>query len=64
MPEKWTGELLCRMHLNRIRAKEVAQELGVTEAYVSLVLSGRRCPKNAQQDFNLAVDRIAERRTA
>lgn len=38
LPEKWTGRLVGKMHCNRVTYDELAEELGVTKAYVSLIL--------------------------
>ena len=49
MPEKWTGVLVGKMHNNRITQQDIADELGTTKAYVSMILSGSKTPKNARQ---------------
>ena len=51
MPDKWTGELLGRMHNERVTRKELAKQLGVGSAYVTMVLNGNRNPPNAEQRF-------------
>lgn len=58
MPEKWTGELVGLMHNNRITAQQLADELGCTKAYVSMVLNGARTPRGAKERFEEAVKRI------
>lgn len=58
MPEKWTGELVGRMHNERVTGEMLAIKLGVTKSWVSMVLNGARCPKDAEQKFNAAVDEI------
>ncbi len=62
MPEAWTGELVKRMHLNRVSAKELAEQAGVTNAYVSMVLNGARNPKGAREKFETALDAILDKR--
>lgn len=62
MPEKWTGRLVGRMHNERITYEEVANELGVTRNYVSMVLNGKRKPPNAKERLQAAVDNIVQRR--
>ena len=47
-PQKWTGVLVGRMHNARITLKDIAEELGTTEAYISMILNGSRMPKNAK----------------
>lgn len=58
MPEKWTGELVGRMHVNRITAKELAQHMGLRHEYVSAVLNGKRSPSGAEERFVQALDEI------
>ena len=64
MVEKWTGRLVGRMHNERIKAEEVAAELSVTTAYVSMVLNGKRHPKGARERLEQAVaDIVARKKT-
>ena len=63
MPEKWTGELLGRMHNARVNAADLAAELGCTKAYVSMVFNGARCPANAQERFESAFQAVLAKRT-
>ena len=58
MPEQWTGDLVCRMHLHRIPQKRLAEALGVTPEYVSMVLNGHRTPPGAQARFSAALERL------
>lgn len=62
MVEKWTGRLIGKMHNERIRAEEIATELGITPAYVSMVLNGKRKPPGAKDRFEGAVHAIIEKR--
>jgi transcriptional regulator with XRE-family HTH domain len=62
MPEKWTGELIGKMHNNRINYDEIAAEMGVTKAYISMILNGSRNPEGAQERMEKAVDAIIARR--
>lgn len=59
MPAQWTADVIGIMHLNGIAKKQLAIELGVTPEYVSMVLNGHRTPKNAEQTFRAAVDRLS-----
>lgn len=61
MPEKWTGDLVGLMHNNKISAQSLADELGVTNRYVSMVLNGHRTPKGAEDQFRAAVNRLIEK---
>lgn len=62
MPKNWTGELVGLMHDWDITQKQLADELGVTDRYVSMVLKRRRHPEGAEQRFRDAVDRIIARK--
>lgn len=61
MIESWTGVLVGKMHNNKITLNDVAQELGVTTAYVSMILNGARNPANAQERLECAVATIIDR---
>ena len=58
MPAQWTGNLVGRMHNSRISNRELADKLGVTNKWVSMVLNGHRSPKDAEQRFNAALDEL------
>lgn len=58
MPAQWTGILVGKMHCHCISNKRLAQELGCTQEYVSMVLNGHREPPGAEERFNKAVQEI------
>ena len=62
MVEKWTGKLVGRMHNERIKAEDIAAELGVTAAYVSMILNGKRKPAGAKERFEAAVTAIVQKK--
>lgn len=62
MPDKWTGDVVKKMHLNEISRADMANELGCKPEYVSMVLNSRRRPTNAKQKFTDAVNNIIERK--
>lgn len=64
LPKKWTGDLVGLMHDNKISKTLLADELGVTREYVSMVLNGHREPAGAEQKFRDAVQHIIERKRA
>ncbi len=61
MPEKWTGRLIGKMHNNCITYEQLANEIGVNKAYISMILNGRRKPSGIQERLEGAVQRIIER---
>ena len=62
MVEKWTGRLIGKMHNNGVSTTDLAAELGVTKAYVSMILNGARKPPDAKSRLETAVDAIIARR--
>ena len=60
LPKKWTGNLVGLMHNERVSFSELAEELNVTNRYVSMVLNGHRDPVGAEEKFTEALDRIIQ----
>lgn len=58
MKEKWTGHLVGKMHNNDVSYEQLAKHLGVTKAYVGMVLNCKRTPPNAKERFETAVNEI------
>ena len=58
LPKNWTGDLVGLMHVHKISKKQLADHIGVTREYVSLVLNGHREPKGAEEQFKAAVNEI------
>lgn len=62
MPEKWTGVLIGEMHNNGIKQKELADELGITNAYAGMILRGERKPPNIKQRMEEALKNLISER--
>lgn len=62
MPEPWTGDLIGKMHVNRVTFDDLAAEMNCTKSYVSMILNGARSPAGAQDRMNAAFDRVLEKR--
>lgn len=62
MVEKWTGRLIGRMHNERVTYDELAEELGVTKSYVSMILHGTRKPAGIKERMEAAFDAILQRK--
>lgn len=60
MPEQWTADIIGKMHLNHITAKQLSAQLGYNPKYVSAVLNGHRCPKKAEKTFREALHTLIE----
>ena len=48
MPEKWTGEVVGLMHVNRISYQMLADRIGWNVKYLSTVMNGHRKPAGAE----------------
>lgn len=62
MPEAWTGDLVGRMHNAEVTYDDLAAEVGCGKSYLSMVLNGKRNPKDAEKKFNAAFARVIEKR--
>ena len=60
MPKEWTGDVVGLMHVHKITNQQLAEHLGVTDRYVSMVLNGHRDPDGAYERFRSAVEEIVE----
>ena len=64
MPEQWTADIIGKMHLNCITAKQLSAQLGYNSKYVSTVLNGHRSPKNAEKKFRQAQNELIQQKQA
>lgn len=62
LPKEWTGNLVGLMHNNEISFAELADELGVTNRYVSAILNSHKEPAGAEERLREAVNRIILRK--
>ena len=62
MLEKWTGTLVGKMHVNRVTYEELANEMGVTKSYVSMILNGSRKPPEIRKRMEAAFDAVIAKR--
>jgi transcriptional regulator with XRE-family HTH domain len=60
--EKWTGDLVGKMHNARVTYQEMADEMGVKKSYISMILNGSRKPKGIKQRMEDAFTSILEKR--
>ena len=61
-PAAWTGDLVGKMHVNRVKRSDLAKELGVTEAYISMMLNSKRNTKGMQEKLERAYDSVIAKR--
>ncbi len=62
MVEKWTGRLVGRMHNERVTYDELAAEMGVGKAYVSMILNGKRKPGGIKERMESAFAAVMAKR--
>lgn len=58
MLAQWTADVVGQMHKWKITMKQLADHLGVSREYVSMVLNGHREPAGAEVKFRAAVDAL------
>lgn len=61
---EWTAEVVGRMHLAGITGKQLAEECGITNSYLSTVLHGKKGDATTQQRILAALERLEGQRTA
>lgn len=64
MPEAWTGDLIGRMHNERVTYDDLAAEMGVGKSYLSMIFNGARKPAGAEQRLNNAFNAVLAKRKA
>ncbi len=63
MPAQWTGKIVGELHNNKLTAKELANELGWHDKYLSQVLNREHPPKDAQQKVTEALERLIRKKS-
>ena len=58
MVEKWTGALIGKMHNNGIKQVELAEKLGISNAYAGMILRGERKPPNIREKMEQALNEL------
>ena len=56
--EQWMGDAVGKMHVNKITQTQLANHLGVSGDYVSMILNGKKVPKGAKERIMGAIDEI------
>ena len=62
MPAQWTADLIGKMHLAGVTAKQLAEEANLNPKYLSGILNGHYEPKNAEQTLRMALNRLVEKK--
>lgn len=58
MLEAWIGEAVGRMHIAGIEHRQLAEHMGVSQGYVSMILNGKKTPADAEQRVMKALDEL------
>lgn len=61
MLAQWIGEIVGQMHNSKISKSQLAEHMGVSREYVSMILNGHRCPIGAEERLRAAVKELAEK---
>lgn len=61
MLAQWIGEVVGQMHRNKISKSQLAEHMGVSREYVSMILNGHRYPEGAETRFRSAIAEIVQR---
>ncbi len=56
--EAWTGEIVGLLHINNLTQADIAEQMGVTKEYVSMLLNGKKKAKGAEERMRLAISEI------
>lgn len=62
--EHWIAEVVGLMHIHKITQMDLAKHIGVTNDYISLILRGKKSPKNIEKRLKIAVDEIIKQKNA
>lgn len=60
MPAKWTGDIVAMLHVHGISQKQLAEQMGLTRQYVSLVLAGNKNPSDMESRMRAAIREIID----
>ena len=64
MLAQWIGDFVGRMHRHRVTITQMAQEMGVTREYLSMILNGHREPPDVEEKMRAALKRLKEQKGA
>lgn len=63
MPEAWTGNLIGKMHNKNVTYDELAEEMGVTKSYISMILNGKRKPPGIRKRMECSLDAVIQKKS-
>lgn len=56
--EKWTGDIVKKMHLYDIKQSEIAEKIGCSREIVCKTLRGKHSMSNGKERFTSAINAI------
>lgn len=56
--ETWIADTVGKMHIHKITQLQVAEKMGVSARYISMILTGVKTPKGARERIEKAIDEI------
>ena len=56
----WTGEIVGMLHVNGLTQADLAEEMGVTKEYVSMLLNGKKTTAGAEERMRAAIQKLKE----
>lgn len=62
MLAQWIGEVVGQMHNYKISKSQLAEHMGVSREYVSMIINGHRSPAGAEARFRSAVNELAAKK--
>lgn len=60
MPAQWTADVIGKMHLNNVTARQLAATVGWHPKYLSAVLNGHKNPAGAEEKVRAALDKLIQ----
>lgn len=57
--QKWAADLIAKLRMERITQRRLAEQMGITEEWLSSVLNGKRsCPAGFEGRCEAAINEI------
>ena len=58
--EAWTGEIVGLLHINGLTQADLAEEMGVTKEYISMLLNGKKSANGAEERMKAAIQKLKD----
>lgn len=63
MRPRWTGRVVDTLHVYDLTKRELAEAAGMTSAYCTMILNGKRDPKGGRERIEAALRELVEARS-